>query len=480
MAQLIPCPIRQHALHHPAWPALAGWQQNGTIWTLSYAELDDHLNSLQQQLRAAGLQTGDHLVTIAPNQCEHVLLAWAALREGLVFCPLNPKLPAMQLEQRLALVNASRIWTPDRLLANQLSVPTLELDFTQRRFAITEQWLDPARLSNLILTSGSTGQPKAVAHRLAAHLANAAGSASRIPLAPHDGWLLSLPLFHVGGYAILFRCFVAGASIQLPEGQHLLSERLRQQTITHLSLVPTQLYRLLRIPGFHFSQSRLRYLLLGGAPLPLTLLEACREQGIRPMVSYGLSEMGSQVCTGPACADAMAAGTVLPGREICVQEGEIWVRGETLFAGYYRAGQLHSALDAQGWFHTGDLGQLDPEGHLRVEGRRDNRFICGGENIQPEAIEQVLVQHPAVRQAMIVPCADEEWGQRPVAIIDFPPPSLSLSRPDFAELENWLRLRLPGYLIPRHWLCWPTETEAGLKPNRRAMAALAQAQLQPA
>ena len=155
--------------------------------------------------------------------------------------------------------------------------------------------------------------------------------------------------------------------------------------------------------------------------------------------------------------------------------------GTTLFAGYYRGGALEPALDAEGWFHTGDLGELTAGGELLVLGRRDNRFICGGENIQPELIEQVLLQHGAVRQALVVPLADAEWGMVPVAFIDRQPSpdDTADGKQTLTELGTWLRQRLASYLIPRYWLAWPQQASTALKPGRQQLAELARQQLAP-
>ena len=130
---------------------------------------------------------------------------------------------------------------------------------------------------------------------------------------------------------------------------------------------------------------RLRELLLGGAAIPQPLVNRLSAMGLVPKVSYGLSEMGSQVCTGQPTG-AGVVGLPLPGREVCIRQGEICVRGETLFAGYFKDGALALPLDQDGWFHTRDKGHLTTGGELVVEGRLDNLFISGGENIQPETV----------------------------------------------------------------------------------------------
>ena len=140
------------------------------------------------------------------------------------------------------------------------------------------------------------------------------------------------------------------------------------------------------------------------------------------------------------------------------------MRGETLFAGYFREGELVRPLDEEGWFHTRDKGRLTPGGDLVVEGRLDNLFISGGENIQPETIEQRLVDHPAVAQALVVPVPSDEWGHRPAAFIDWhdePVPP--------AELAAWIRVSLPGFMVPDQWHPWP-DLGGNLKPSRTLLA----------
>ena len=476
MAELIPdgavcCPVRHQALNHPARPAIRLPRR-----VLTYRELDGRLNSLQQQLVVAGLRRGDHLVTVAANSLSLLLLAWACLRQGILFCPLNPRQPAARCRQLMQRLDAKGCWlAPDWPEADAGDWPCPVLTFDPDHSlpaAAAELWLDQQQLTNLILTSGSSGEPKAVAHRLAAHWASAEGSALGVPLLPGDGWLLSLPLFHVGGYAIPWRCFLAGACVVLPNLECSLSEHLLGGSITHLSLVPTQLYRLLQSPKFRLERTAVRHLLLGGAPIPASLVAACQAQGVTPQVSYGLSEMATQVCTRYTGPDASNVGRPLPGRELKLIDGEMCVRGATLFAGYYREGVLEPELDAEGWFHTGDLGELTATGELRVLGRRDNRFICGGENIQPEAIEQALLQHAAVRQALVVPQTDDEWGMVPLAFIDWQP-ELAGGQRALTDLELWLRARLPSHLIPRRWLPWPAQAVEGLKPSRRHFTTLA-------
>ncbi len=444
------CPIEKAAQQFPELPAL---RDAGFI--LSYAQLHHRLLSLQQQLLKHGLSKGSHLFIIAPNSWQLVLLLWACWREGIIACPVNPAFPHDRQQALKKRGHACMTWPSNDMQLRFDEELSVDIPVTNQQISIQ---LDTEALSNLIFTSGSSGKPKIVAHRFGNHIANAQGSA--VPLSQGDGWLLSLPLFHVGGLGILFRCFLAGACVCLPDLHQTLAQQLSTTPITHLSLVPTQLYRLLHQSDFHFSQTQVKHLLLGGAPIPESLTIACQAQGLEPWVSYGLSEMASQVCTARATKPGVV-GPPLQDREVVIINGEICVKGETLFAGYYQAdGHLKRPLDQAGWFHTGDAGHWQG-GNLVIEGRRDNQFISGGENIQPEQIEQQLIQHPAVSQAIVVPAPDDEWGMRVTCFIDWQETPLP-----YSELSSWLRQTLPGYMIPKTWLRWPELPTGTLKLPR--------------
>jgi O-succinylbenzoic acid--CoA ligase len=240
------------------------------------------------------------------------------------------------------------------------------------------------RPATVVFTSGSTGTPKAALHTFGNHYFSAVGSNANIALAPGDRWLHSLPLYHVGGLSILFRCLISGAAIALPEPDAPLGRSISGLRATHVSLVSTQLLRLLREDA---ALEGLRAVLMGGGPMPEDLVDQALARGLPVHTSYGLTEMASQVTTtapGAAPEELRTAGRVLPHREVSVSgEGEILVRGETLFAGYVEGEKTRRPSGTGSWFRTGDLGRLDGAGRLRVLGRRDNLFISGGENVRP-------------------------------------------------------------------------------------------------
>lgn len=307
----------------------------------------------------------------------------------------------------------------------------------------------------MTLTSGSTGLPKAAVHTCQAHIASADGVLSLMPLATEDDWLLSLPLFHVSGQGILWRWLVAGARMTVREKQPL--EQMLAGC-THASLVPTQLWRLL----VNQTPVALKAVLLGGAAIPVALTEQARAQGIRCWCGYGLTEFASTVCAKEA--DGLAdVGMPLPGREVRIVNDEVWLRAASMAEGYWRDGKLVSLVNDEGWFATRDRGVLN-DGKLTIAGRLDNLFFSGGEGIQPEEVERVIVTHPHVLQAFIVPIEDAEFGHRPVAVVE--------CDADVAETElnEWVKDKLARFQQPVHWLSLPAELKnGGIKISRRAV-----------
>jgi O-succinylbenzoic acid--CoA ligase len=205
---------------------------------------------------------------------------------------------------------------------------------------------------------------------------------------------------------------------------------------------------------------------MGGGPVPPSLVDEALARGLPLHTSYGLTEMSSQVTTtrpGASLEELRTAGRVLPNREVSIsEEGEILVRGETLFAGYAEGEKLDRPLEAEGWFHTRDLGEIDESGYLRVGGRMDNLFISGGENIQPEEIEEALCRLDGIDEAVVVPVLDEEFGARPVAFV-----RAAGRKPE--ELAQELEPLLPRFKIPISFYPWPEEAPRDMKADRAAL-----------
>ena len=439
---------------------------------IHYGELDLMVSSTAALLRAAGIESGDRVAIYMESGWAYATLLFALMRVGAVACPMSTRLPLDPLKERLATVDCkylvarvrdeSRAALEEYVCLDPDGLVSRELSSGQSSDSFEIPLDQPA---TIVFTSGSEGRPKAVLHTYGNHYYSAYGANINVPLRSDSCWLLSLPLYHVGGLGILFRCVQSGAAVAIMKPDEPLADALARFPVTHLSLVPTQLQRLMRADLSDDVRRRLRAVLLGGAAVSPELVGAARRAGFPLVPTYGLSEMTSQVTAcGPATPPDKSgtAGAVLRYREVRVDDaGEILVRGETLFKGYVEQTRVHLPVDAEGWFATGDTGAMDADGYLTVRGRKDNRFISGGENIQPEEIERALINIDGVRAAVVVPVSDDEFGERPVAFVER---ATDLTDSD---LRDALRERLPKFMIPDAFLPWPeTEESEGMKPDR--------------
>ena len=281
----------------------------------------------------------------------------------------------------------------------------------------------------VIGTSGSTGVPKGVELSAAALRHSARASLDRVGARPGERWLCCLPVTHVAGLQVLVRALAGGT-------EPVLAERADAETVAasgcaHVSLVPTQLQRLLLRAGTPLAG--FSSVLLGGAAAPPALLTAARDAGVPVVTTYGMTE---------TCGGCVYDGIPLDGVRAEVRDdGRIWISGPVLFSGYLGGPRA----PADGWFRTGDLGVLDAAGRLTVRGRADDVINTGGHKVVPGEVAAALQTCPGVRDAAVVGQPDPEWGERVVAVVvpadPADPPALEL-------LRRHVRERLPRYAIP--------------------------------
>ena len=448
---------------------------------VSYQALSRQVVAIGEQLIQAGMQRGDRIACIGHNQPELLTLYWACVDRGMLFCPISPRFAPKQLIELIQTHQYTYCWlgdssnnSPNLVLSNDMT-QQLSLDYTQHSSSPAPN-IDPSQGVNAILTSGSTGLPKAAVHSLANHIASANGSKSLVDITAKDSWLLSLPLFHIGGLAIANRCALVGACVVFEDKSISLATQLSRDKISHLSLVSAQLQKLFDSGNCDLSQ--VKAMLLGGGVISADLLLQLETLNIAAYTSYGMTEMSSQVTTGKARTDG-SSGTVLPKRELKIIDGEIWIKGECLFLGYLTKGSATQnsqakeyytlPLDADGWFYTKDLGHWDENANLCIDGRADNMFISGGENIQPEEIEAALKLHPHIDDAIVFAIADDKFGSLPAAIIKIT--SDSAFQPSEPELTAFLANKIARFKRPRQYYPWPDITTVGIKVVRKQIIA---------
>ncbi len=416
-------------------------------------QLSLYLACAVNQLKGMGIKASDRIAICDENSVEYVILLLALWQIKALAAPISPRWPDKTIASYAAKINAGHLFRCADIKR------IVCFDARQHLEARGHKDLDLEQEVTIIATSGTSGEAKAAVHTWGNHFYSAQGSNAIIPLRCSDRWLLSLPLYHVSGVAITVRCLLSGAGLVITTDENLIAA-IERGKATHISLVSTQLQRLLADEKNHAMLRSLKVILLGGSAYPRTLIEQSVKLGLNIYLSYGLTEMSSQVATGHVAADGHSCVKVLPYRQIRISsEGEILVKGEVLFKGYVTGTKLHlpsviaseaKQSQSSGWFSTGDIGQLDKEGCLTVTGRRDSMFISGGENIHPEEIEKALLSIKGITQAIVVPKEDKEFGQRPIAFIKFAGESLE---EDY--LIRCLQADLPRFKVPIAFFRWP-------------------------
>jgi o-succinylbenzoate---CoA ligase len=425
-------------------------------YRLNWSELSRKVETLSNSLMRQGVSRGEVVTLVGKNQPEMVLLFLAALNVGAITAFVMPQPMAALRDKLTTLYSAQQskwVWFGrgvhvdlDLLsldLVNLCPLNDIDAELNTNKDCPNEAALcdlspgDNALVTNalvsIIFTSGSSGSPKAVIHTSDQHLASAQGLLSEFRFKESDTWLLSLPIYHVSGLAIIFRWLVAGGRLKIGSG--LLAHDIQQ--VTHASLVPTQLLRLLNSD----TPLQLTHVLLGGADIPHHLALRCAEQGIETWLGYGMTEAASTV-TVKQVDGHQGVGTVLPLREVKLVGQRIYIGGSTLASGYYQQGQVSSFCDDEGWFDSKDLGAWLGE-QLVILGRADNQFISGGESIHCEEIEARLLSHPDIVFVHVIPVADIEFGARPIAVI-----SSKDHPPNREQLERWLADHLSKFKWP--------------------------------
>ena len=288
---------------------------------------------------------------------------------------------------------------------------------------------DEDMVATVMHTSGTTSEPKQVELTYGNWQANALGSAIALGLDPEERWLCPMPLTHVGGLSIAIRSVIYATTAVLHprfDTETVLNELIDPaRRITLVSLVPTMLSRLLD-RGLREPPS-LRWALLGGGPIPPSLLERAGAAGVPVAPTYGMTEACSQIAT---------FGWPLPGVELTVAEGEVLVKGATVAPG---------SLSEDGWLHTGDLGEFDERRRLRITGRRSETIVSGGENVAPSEVEAILLEHPDVIDAGVFGKPDPEWGEAVLAAVVL----RDGTAPTPAELRAFCAQRLAPFKVPK-------------------------------
>jgi acyl-CoA synthetase (AMP-forming)/AMP-acid ligase II len=467
---------------------------------VDFATLRNMVDGAARALLASGIAPGDRVAVWAPNSIEWIVAALGVTTAGAVLVPINTRFRGTEASFVLARSGARVLFTvrgfldtdyPALLASAGVALPALEHTillsgdddetsvgweaFVARGHSVTDADLDarvaalgPDDPSDVVFTSGTTGNPKGVVMTHGQTLRAYLDWCDWADLRPGDRYLIANPFFHIFGYkAGCLACLMRGATI-FPLAVFdagVVLDIVERERISVLPGPPTIYQSLLDAPARASRDiSSLRVGVTGAADIPVELIRRVREElpFERILTGYGLTEAGT--VTGCRPDDdfehiATTVGVPWPGFEVRTladaeagtdaepgEPGEVLVRGETVTRGYLDDPEATAiAIDADGWLHTGDLGTLDAEGYLRIVGRIKDMFIVGGFNAYPAEIENLLLRHPRIAQVAVIGVPDTRLGEVAKAFVVLE----AGASIEPAEIIEWARAEMANFKVPR-------------------------------
>jgi fatty-acyl-CoA synthase len=457
----------------------------------TYAQFLERCRRLAAALAAAGTGKGDTVAIMAPNIPEMLEAHYAVPMLGAVLCSINIRLDAgavafilQHSEAKVVLVDGECRAVMARAVAQTgRKLLIVDIDGEYEQFIAAGDAGFPVRMPSdewqaiaLNYTSGTTGNPKGVVlHHRGAYL-NAFSNALTFGLSPRSVYLWTLPMFHCNGWTYTWAVTLAG-------GTHVCLRRVEpgpifaaiaEHCVTHMCGAPVVLSMLIHAPQeARRSFPQTVQIATGGAAPPSTVIARMEAMGFAVTHLYGLTEsygpstvcmwqpglddmpieqksafMARQGVNTPTLEDAavLDASTLTPVPADGNTMGELMLRGNTVMKGYLKNPSASEEAFAGGWFHTGDLAVMHPDGYVEIKDRAKDIIISGGENISSLEVEEVLYRHPDVIEAAVVARPDEKWGETPQAFVTLKPAATGVTE---ADIIAWCRAHLAHFKCPR-------------------------------
>ncbi len=468
------------ALYSPAKTAVKEYE---TGRALTYSQLNRLANRLARHLAARyGIQKGERIALLAENCLEYIVLFAVSQKTGCILVPMNYRLAAAEIdyllqnaEPRLVISEAkfqhlldgapayagipghwnfealADFCNPDTVTEHDAPLPVTPVDEDDPVF--------------ILYTSGTTGFPKGALYTHKMLFWNSINTAMSLivnsesrtvnvmPPFHTGGWnVLTTPFLHHGGYTILMRKFDAEAVLHL----------LQQEQLSIFMAVPTMLKMIADTPAFETAQfPHLHYIIVGGEPMPIPLIERWHSKSVPIRQGYGMTEVGPNL-TSLHQDDAIRKKGSIGRPNFYVQirivdeygrdlppdtPGELLLKGPMVTPGYWRNPEATAKTIVDGWFHTGDMVRMDAEQYLYVVDRIKNMYISGGENVYPAELERVLLSHPAISEAAVIGVPDEKWGETGHAFL-VRKPGMACTE---AEVMDFCKANLAKFKVPKYF-----------------------------
>lgn len=439
---------------------------------ITYGDFEKKINIYSDFLKKNGIKEKDNILIISENNIDFIFIVFALWNLRAVPIPVNTRLTENDIK-KIFLFSEAKFVLIEKSLNSKIKFPKEKIipfpseeklkslcDFN------SQQKINLKNTALMIFTSGSTGKPKAVMLSFNNLIQSALTGNQFLKISSNDKLLASLPFYHIGGFSILIRAFLFGASVIVPNSLKIndLISAIEKTKPTHASFVSAQLKKLIEknIPQI----KRLKNILLGGGFISSELIEKALNKKWKISKSYGSTETSSFVTAMDSKElknNPNASGKALPSNRIFIMDkkhkilkenerGEICIKSHSVMKGYFKnenetqkklLNLMPTARD--NLFFSGDIGYLDKNGFLIVEARRDDLIISGGENINPFEVETRILKYPGISEAFVFGLKDQKWGQIVCAAIV----TKKNKKITIEELKNFLKDKLAGYKIPK-------------------------------
>lgn len=460
----------------------------------TYRELNDNATRFAAGLQSLGFQKGDHIALLLGNSPQFIVSLYGALRAGLIVVPINPAytrnellyilqnsdtkavvttdklLPVMEsMHQELPAVSQFILCTSDHPFTHESDKPDLPIYLKMKTFSELAECENPlckldlceADTAVILYTSGTTGHPKGVMLTHKNMYSNARDIAEYLSMTNSDIVITALPMFHIFCLTVMLNTpLICGAEIIiLPSfSPKEVFQAAKEHKATVFAGVPTMYSFLIQHSKAQPADfSSVRLCISGGAPMPVSLLKQFEETFyVRVSEGYGLSEASPVTCFNPLDRPRKAGsiGCSIPnvenkivnelGEEIALgQVGELIVRGPNVMKGYYKMPEETAAVLRDGWLYTGDLACQDDEGYFYIVDRKKDLILVGGYNVYPREVEEVLYEHPGIREAAVLGVPDSNYGEAVLAFVVQHGDSLTEE-----EIRTYCKERLVSYKVP--------------------------------
>ena len=461
-------------------PRLEAYVEPSTSVRMNYAEMNTLANRCATVLTSLGIGEGDRVALLMPNSVEFCCLFYGAAKIGAVAVPLNTRLAAPEVdfilsdsgskvviygEPSATVVDATKAdtnfsctvtdWVPvgdsidslgERLKAAAVNEPAGEFGGADNLF--------------IMYTSGTTGHPKGVVHTHDSVHSAASSWCSTIDVRYQDRLLLPLPMFHVAALTTVIFSAMRGVSlISMPQFDAMkVWSLIVDERVSIGGAVPAILNFMRQVPQFaELNAPDFRYFITGGAPMPEALIKMYAAKNIEVVQGYALTEScggGTLLLSEDALRKAGSAGRATMFTDVRLRsddgviseqgEGEVVIKSDILLKEYWnRPDATRDAFD-NGWFRTGDIGEIDDEGYLYIKDRVKDMIISGGENIYPAEIESVIIGIPGVSEVAVIGLTDEKWGEIACAIV-----VADQSEVSEQQIVEFCGTRLARYKLPK-------------------------------